>query len=485
MKKIDFSKAMKYLIAFLLPMLVVMGINHYLDNDSWDVLAEGRYIVENGIYHEDVLSMHEGFHATVQNYGFATIFYLIHSALGAPGIYLAMLVLNFVILFLLYKICMLLSNKNVKLSLILMAATDVVLAFGFIVTRAQMIDYVVFLALIYVMELFIKTGKIKHLLWIPLFSVAMINLHASSWWMLFAIMVAYIVGGIKNYKLWPLILAFVVSLLLGFLNPYGIEMILTIFNGYGSMAGLDFVKELRPFNPLVGYNLIFFLAVVVGVVLQIFAKNKTKVRHLLLFFGFLFMGLTSLKGFSEVILVLFFPLAYVYKDFKFPQIFDNVKIGKAVAVWTGLLLAGVTLCVLVMVTINIPNRPERAMVEAMDTIDREVGGKNKKDLKVYVGYNQGGYVEYRGYPAYLDPRGEYFVKAVNKKEDILQEYIDVKNGKIKVSDFLTKYDFDFLLVEEYYEEALSNLNDERYELIYSSDENETRLYKKVEALKEM
>ena len=478
------GKITRYLIAFLVPMLIVMGINHHLDNDSWDVLAEGRYIVENGIYHEDVLSIHEGLHAVVQNYGFATIFYLIYSAFGVPGIYLAMLILNFVILFLLYKICMLFSNKNVKLSLTLMAVTDIILAFGFIVTRAQMVDYIVLLTLIYVLELFIKTGKNKFLVVVPILSILMINLHASTWWMLLAVLAAYMVGGIKKYKIWPLSLVFLVSVALGFLNPYGAEMLTAIFAGYGSMAGLDFVRELKPFNPLVGYNLIFFLATIAVISLYIFAKNKIKVRHLLLFFGFLFLGLTSLKGFSEVILVMFLPLAYLYKNFKFPQLFDNAKIGKAVAVWTGILVAAVAPCAMVITANGISDKPSETIAGAVDTIDKEVGDKNKKDLKVFVGYNQGGYVEYRGYPAYLDPRGEYFTKAVNKKEDILQEYIDLRNGKIKVSDFLNKYNFDFLLVEKAHEEVLFELG-EGYKMIYDDEENEVRVYKKVEASGEM
>ena len=481
MKKFDFSKAMKYLIAFLVPMLIVMGLNCSLDNDSWDVLAEGRYIAENGIYHEDVLSMHEGLHVVVQNYGFAVIFYWIHSVFGAPGIYLTMLLLNLMLMFLLYKICMLISNKNVKLSLILMAVTDVVLAFGFIVTRAQMIDYVVFLALIYVLELFIKNGKKWYLLEIPILSLIMINFHASTWWMLFAIMAAYIVGGIKKYKVWPLILVFVISLLAGLLNPYGIEMVTSIFAGYGSMVGLNFVSELAPFNPLYGSNLIFYLALVVALVLYIQSKNRLPVRYLLLFFGFLFLGLLSAKGFSEVILVSFFPVAMLYKDYKIPRLFDNEKIGRIATLWLGLLVLVLTPCVTVVVANAVEDRPNQTMEEAMDMIDRVVGDKNKKEVKIFVGYTHGGYVEYRGYSAYLDPRGEYFTKAVNKKEDILQEYIDIKNNETKLGDFLGKYNFDFLVVEEQNEKAFVGLNNPWYELIYSGEENGIRAYKKVEA----
>ena len=97
-----------------------------------------------------------------------------------------------------------------------------------------------------------------------------------------------------------------------------------------------------------------------------------------------------------------------------------------------------------------------------------------KSLKVYTGYNDGGYVEFRGYKPYLDPRGEVFVKKNNKKEDILQEWVDFKDKKITVDNFLDKYEFDYLLVRK--NDPLYELNDENYELIYDNAEYKSRLY---------
>ncbi|MBR3252689.1 hypothetical protein IKF84_01285 [Candidatus Saccharibacteria bacterium] len=478
----------KYVIAFLVPVLVVLSINQHLDNDSWDVLAQGRYIVENGIYHEDVLSMHEGLHTVVQNYAFSVVFYWIHLVFGASGIYIAMILLFLVLLFLLYKVCMLISDKNVKLSLVLMAVTGSILALEFVVTRAQMIDYVVFMALIYVMELYIKTGRNKYLWWIPGLSIVLVNFHASVWWIIFAIIGTYIIDGfrrpkkiLQGYRLKPLILISVISAVVGLINPYGVEMVTSIFAAYGGMSSLGVVSELASFNPMAGYGIIYYLMIVIVVALYAFAKRRPRVRYLLLFFGFLFMGLSSVKGMSEFLLVMFFPLAYVYKDFKIPKLFYNQKIGRIVTVWVGVLVMCISIVMAVRATMMAEDRPNRAMEEAMDVIDNEVGDKNKRELKIYVGYNQGGYVEYRGYPAYLDPRGAEFMKSVNGKDGILEEWIGLDTGKTKVDEFLGKYDFDFLVIEEYYEEALADLKDERYELIYSDDENETRVYKKVEA----
>ena len=478
----------KYIVAFLVPMLVAMGVNQHLDNDSWGVLAQGRYIVENGIYHEDVLSMHEGLHTVVSNYAFSVVFYLIHSVFGAAGIYLTMLVLFLIVLFLLYKICMLISNKNVRLSLILMAMTGAILALEFVVTRAQMLDYIVILLLIYWLELYIKTDKSRYLWGIPGLSIFLANFHASVWWMIFAIMITYMVDGarkpkkfLQGYRLKPLVLIFAISAVVGIINPYGIEMLTSIFMAYGGMTGLNFVTELAAFSPIANYGIIYYPMIVLVLFFYIFAKRKPRIRYLLLFFGFLFMGLCSAKGMSEVILVMFFPLAFVYQDFKMPKLFDDVRVGHVTTIWVDILTICFSLIFSVTILGMIEDRPNRAIEEAIDAIDAEIGDKDKRELRVYVGYNGGGYVEYRGYPAFLDPRGADFMKSMNGKENILEEWVGLDIGKTKVEDFLEKYDFDFLVVEEYYEEALTDLEDERYETIYSDEENGTKVYKKVEA----
>ena len=125
--KIFTVRNFKFAVAFLLPALFILCFNRGLDNDSWYILAEGREIVTNGVYYEDPLSMHEGLDVTVQNYGFAAIFYWIFTVFGAPGIYLCMIILNFAICFLVYKICKLISGGNTNLSLLIMMVTDLLL----------------------------------------------------------------------------------------------------------------------------------------------------------------------------------------------------------------------------------------------------------------------------------------------------------------------------------------------------------------------
>lgn len=491
LKKIWNVRSLKYVAAFLIPAILVMFVNQSLDDDSWYILAEGREIVQNGIYYTDPLSMHEGLNVTVQNYGFAALFYLLFSWLGASGIYITMLVLNFVVCFLIYKICMLISNKNVNVSLLIMMVTDMLLALGFVVTRAQMVSYVIFLAFIYVLELYIKTDKAKYLWWLPVLSVLQINLHASLWWMLVLVMIVYIIDAIRKpklhlqgYRMKPLLFALIGVAMLGFANPYGFNMILFIMKSYGDTRFHNMVVELKQFSPFGGVPEFFIYLSLIGVLLSyIFGKKRhIRIRYLLMLFGFLALGLNTIKGLSQLILTMFFPLALVYKDVRVEKVID-AKIGRdAIMIWGGVICLAIFVTQCLVVTTSIKEYPSEILFNAVNAIDNEAKGKEDgaNIYTSYTGYNDGGYVEYRGYKSYLDPRGEVFLEKMNKKEDILYEWDDFTKGRISINEMLERYNFDYIIARGREDDPFYDLDDERYGLIFEDEEKDekVRVFKK-------
>lgn len=483
-------KYLKYLVVFLVPVAVVMMCNNGMDNDSWYVLAEGREIVENGVYYEDQLSMHEGLDVTVQNYGFAVIFYLLYLAFGGVGIYIVMLILNGVLCYLIYKICMLLSNKNLNLSLTLAVLTDLLLAYGFVTTRAQMVSYVILMLLIYILELYVREGNKKALWWVPVLSLMQINLHASLWPMILIVLVVYMIDGTKQpklhykgYKIGPLMKTLFLAVLSGFLNPYGIKMMTFILTSYGVTEANNYISEMKPFNLMSGFNILLYLMIVTVMILYIFGKNKNiRLRYLILTFGFLALGINTAKGMSHLILVLLFPMAEVYKNVK--MVTKRFRKAEIMAVsWAGILAIFVIVActILILPRIN-DDGPFERMVKAVDVLDLEVGNDNKEELKVYADYNEGGYLEWRGYKPYIDPRMETFIKANNNKEDIFKEFYELQHGDINGEDLLKKYDFDYLVINEW-DALYSVVGNEGYKLIFEDDDGDddeagVRVYEK-------
>ena len=226
-KELTFKDWALILFVVFLPIAVLTLIFKGLDNDLWYLLTEGRYIIQHGIYRTDVMSLHSNFDIVVQNWLSAVILWIVYVFLKSKGIFFLVIIVNIVICFLLYKISMLISNNNKKVSIFVTLFTDINLSLYFIVSRPQIFTYVILLLLIYVLELYIKTNNKKYLRFIPLLSFLEINLHAANWWFIFLFMIPYIIDGFHNkklrlqgYELKPLIIIFVISLFVGLINPY-------------------------------------------------------------------------------------------------------------------------------------------------------------------------------------------------------------------------------------------------------------------------
>lgn len=483
-KKFWSIKTLKYISAFLIPAIFIFIVNQSLDNDSWFILAEGRHITTNGIFYNDVLSMHADLTITVQQYGFATILWLTYSILGTTGPYILMLLLNFCICFFLYKICMLISNKNINMSLLLMLVTDIILILGFITTRPQVISYAIFLAVIYILELYIKTSKAKYLWWIPVLSIIQINFHASLWFMIFILLATYIIDSIKfpklhlqGYRTKPLILITAISFLVGLLNPYGIKMITYIFTSYGVGTIFNVVDEMSSFNLRTIFNALLYISIAITLILYIFGKNKNiRARYLMLFFGFLGLGINSVRGMSHLILVMFFPLALLYKDRKIERPIDAPLGRKAIIVWIGALSVSIFVVTSIITLPKISTGLNPDIIAAVDAMD---SSKISQNATVYTGYNDGGYLEFRGYKSYLDPRAEVFLKVNNNKEDILQEWVDFKKHKVNDEKIIEKYNFDYLFINNE-SDLFQNLNEtDKYKMIYENSDSTIKVYQRI------
>lgn len=440
---------------FVFPLVLTLIYVRNLDNDIWYLLSEGRYIVQNGIYRIDPLSMHEGLNVVVQNWLSASIFWIIYEAFGEMGLLITVLISNFVICYLLYKICMLLSDRNYVLSLLIMFICDITLVSHYIVTRPQIFSFIILLSVIYVLELYISTNNKKYLIALPILSVIEANLHASLWWMIFLFTLPYVIDSFKvkllrtqGYDKKPLFIAIIVALAAGLINPYGYKIMTFIFTSYGDTYMHKYISELLPFsfnNNLCKHMFIVIMAIAFCYVF--FREGKIRVRYLCLFAGTLLLGFMSIKGFSHFILVSFFPMAYFFKDF-FPKDFDSLdKIAKVVINY---MLIAFTFISLGGMSYLLYTAPERIKLEHKGSAAIDVLEKNfdKETATVYSSFNNGGYVEFRGFKPYIDPRAELYLKKNNGKDDIFKENYDLQHSNISVSSFLKKYNFTHLFVQD-------------------------------------
>ena len=222
--------------------------------DIFYLIPQGKYILNNGIYHIDPFSIHSGLHVVVQNYMSSCLFYLIFKVFSWNGFVIYTIICNALICYLIYKICLLISSNNKSLSIIIMVINDILLYY-FLVPRPQLLSYINLLLVIYLLELCVHKNNKKYLYFIPLISILQINMHASLWIMIFLFMLPYIVEGIFNkYNIKPILFIFLISLVCGLINTYGLENITFIFGSFHNKYMTSLIPELYKtwFNTLWG-----------------------------------------------------------------------------------------------------------------------------------------------------------------------------------------------------------------------------------------
>ena len=140
MKRFKPNKYICYLYVFI-PLIINAIINYSSNEDIWYIMKYGEIILQKGFIHTDVLSIHSGLHIVIQQ-GFSNVlFYLIYKYLGDYGFFLLCELMIGLYLFIIYKICMLLSNKKALLSVMIACITCILLEVNFITPRPQLFTF--------------------------------------------------------------------------------------------------------------------------------------------------------------------------------------------------------------------------------------------------------------------------------------------------------------------------------------------------------
>ena len=476
-EKIKINKWFMLLLMLAIPLIYWGTSSWNIDTDSYFLFNHGKYVLEHGIPTIEPFTMHENMPFVMQQWVFAVGYYLVYNKLGKTWVFIFLILFNYLLMYVMYKLCMLVSNKNYVLSAICAIVIDfLLLKLSFITTRPQVLTYLLLLLELYVIELFKRNGKPRILLWILLFSLILINCHAAMWWFIFIVMLPFIVEGIcekfilKQESICDFRWYFVIILLaflVGFINPYGIKAITYFINSYGG-SDAEIIAEMIPVK-------IFSLAgkYIIGIlflyfVIYMYAKEK-KFSYLLMAFGCMVLCFMARKSFCLFAMFVTYPLCYFFKDlFRCNCLEKSSIIPKKFFSKTFAMLAVVILLVFGIISgKKVLDNQEESYLD--DGIEKLINEYDTKDMKVYCNYNIGGYLEMYGIKAFIDPRAEIFYMTMDGGIDIFGDYVVSQSGTGNIDDFIEAYDFTHLFVVSYdrlyFEKEIKN-----YELFYSKDD---------------
>ena len=414
-KKRVYLRKYSYICFSLLLLLFIYYRNYKLDGDTWFLLNHGRYVFYHGIPKIEPFTIHSNLSFVMQQWLASLIFFLSYHFLGIKSLFGVCVLLNYLFFYICYKLCMLISENNYKISFIVTIIIDfLLLAFGFIVIRPQLFTFCLIAFLFFCLESYIRKRNVKYLYLLPVISILQVNLHASMWWMLYVFMLPYLLDGFKirkykgeYYEKSPIVIAMIVMFFVAFINPYGIDALVYFFNSYGIKEINNFVYEMKAIDFSGFFGMVLFLTVIVAFMSIVIADKKSlRIRYILLMIGSLYLGVSSYKGFSYFCILSYFPIAFYYKDklkiIKAKEIYsvEYKKIYGELILYL-LLIFGVSFS---YIGFDYTNGLESGIKFLLQNY-------KKDEIKLYVGYDDGGYCEYRGIKSYLDPRAEVFLKA--------------------------------------------------------------------------
>lgn len=477
MKRIlNYHPSMFQAFSFLLiPVFIGLLTSTSFDNDIWFLINTGRYIINNGFPIIDPFTIHEGLNLVIQQWLPDILFYLVYNFWGKVGLYIITNLVNIYIIYITYKLLMLVTDQKRNLSVLFTCIITTLIAFSFIVARPQIFSISLLITELYLLEKFEKTKDKKVLLWLPILSILMINCHASMWLLLFCFLVPFIFNSFSfkldklifnggNKK--DLIIIGIIMLLCGFINPYGISAMTYVITSWGVPVIDQFINEMmvpdiHTIRGIGSFIVIFSIYIVYMFVL----RKEFSIKYFLLLLGTTYLALSSYRGIVFLIITSIYPLAFYLKD-KFYYVKEPNGIGKHVTLFIGMVFM-----FMIFPGFFIIKNDLIIMDSSMKKgIDKLYQTEDISKVRLYCNYGECNYAQYLGIKVYIDSRAEIFLKANNKKEDILTELYLLQNNGIYYKDFLAKYDFTHLLVKETDSLYQNLLHDDNYEIIHKGYE---------------
>lgn len=475
-----------YVFFIMFAPLLILEID--LDNDIWFLLNGGRYVLENGIPLSEPFTIHSGFDFVMQQWLTGVLFWSVYSKAGAIGLMtvVALVYVSFVLI--MYKLCMLVSQKNFMISAPV-AAMAGFLAYMFMTTRPQIFSILLLSVEVMCLESYVRKKKTLWLVPLIFVSLLQINMHASLWPMLFVILVPYFIDSFsfrikrikgEGYKKLPLIVCAAVMFAVGFINPYGIDAMIYLFKSYGVPEINSNIIEMKALDVNSAIGKFFLAFLVIPILVFCLKKNrKMKLRYALLIIGTTYLTLSSVRGAMQFAVCGIFPIAYMCSDLKIAEQFASEKgkqSKKSVKILLVLISVLLIACMAVLVAGRVGNTVSNVREgkaehsDARGAVGYLLDNTDPEEVILYAGYNEGHYAEYHGFKSYMDARAEVFLKSNNGKEDILKEYFQLTKGGIYYKDVFDKYGFTHILTAQ--ESLLSTYlpHDEEYRKVYSDEE---------------
>lgn len=427
------------------------------NNDIWFILSHGRAVVEGGAFPSvEPLSMHDGLSFVMQQWGYAVMMYLVWSAFGWLGIYLASALTWLACMLVISLIADRLAPRGSAAASMafLVSAATVACAVNI---RPYSVSTLLLLLVVLCAIRWFQGGGAASLVPLPLLSLALVNAHSSIWAMSLVVLLPFLADsllcavsgkrlGVSAPSPRWLVVAMLAMFAVAFANPYGPDAVLYILRSYGIGSINENVSEMmavttsRP-----GMLVMDLVPVIVAAAAAGRAhgeRGAVRVWEILMVGGLTWLALSHVRG------VLF--LGAIAMPVAICAFFRTVEAPTG-SVPKGLLMAIAAVAASVACAYA-SNEVTEARSELnhpmLERAADEIDGAGYADGDaVFCGFD-GAYLEWRGMRTYIDGRAEVYVKQENGRSDIFDEYVSYLHGTTSPEGLVGRYGFDYIVAED-------------------------------------
>ncbi len=421
--------------SILIIVLCIVLIPVVFQNDTFYTIKIGELILNNGIDMTDHFSIHQ-LPYTYPHWLYDVIIYLIYSLGG----YTALFIFNIICFIIIEGLIFYYNYQNNKSKFIVLIFTllSCLLLSTYIVTRAQVISYIVFILELIFITNYLKNGSKKYLVALFILSLILCNTHVAVWPFYFIVYLPFIaeyliakifkkellfkrIEIVKNNRVKILVITMLICLVAGFITPIQDTPFTYLINTMMGNSQGYIMEHLPPKLPGIIIIGVFSLIIIILSIL-----GKIKLYQLFFVLGLTIMALTSNRH-QALYTIFIFPIMANLLD----NIFNKYQINvdkytiKFMLKKIGLIITSILLIYLLVVAIyakkDIPFVSKKQYpVDAVKYIKENLDYQN---IRILNEYNYGSYLILNDIPVFIDSRADLYTKEFNHQEDIFKEYM--------------------------------------------------------------
>ena len=405
-------------------------------NDTFYTIKIGELILNNGIDMIDHFSIHN-LPYTYPHWLYDVIIYLIYSLGGYTALYISNIICFITIIALIFYYNY--QNNHSKFITLAFTILSTLLLSSYVVTRAQLVSYIIFILEYIFITNYLKNGNKKNLIGLFILSLILCNIHVAVWPFYFIIYLPFIAEYIiaklfkkdkilfnrieisKNNRVKVLVITMLICLIPGFLTPIKDTPFTYLLN---TMKGnsQSYIKEHLP--PDLSGKIV--LSVFSFAIVALSLLGKIKLHQIFLVLGLSLMAFTSNRHLSLYVIFIF-PIMANLTD----NVFNKYKIDvdkytiKYLLTRLGIIITSILL--LFILCSSIYSKRDISFVSEevypIDAVKYIKENLDYKNIRIFNEYNYGSYLILNDIPVFIDSRADLYTKEFNHKEDIFKEYM--------------------------------------------------------------